>query len=205
MKVKFLLALALFLVALASLADLSNIHSVIKIPIRTATLLIMLSPIYFVMYKETSIKKILFAKKFQIKEFKETLMISVIFIAIATIIRYFTTTSGEIITFGNSLHYKEYLPLYLSFGYLVESFLQDMIFILIYKGLSTFVTTPKKSFLLVVLVFGAAHLFFSIWVALFTMAGAILFLTLYLRYQNIFAVTTIHYLVGVAAIAFGWT
>jgi hypothetical protein len=204
MRVRFLIALTLFFISLGLLADLSSIHSVVKIPIRIATLIIMLLPIYLVMYKQTDIKEILFGKKFQIKELKQTLLISFIFISIATMIRYFTYTQ-EFISFGNSLHYKEYLPLYLSVGYLVESFLQDVIFILIYRGLSTFVTTPLKSFLGVVIVFGAAHLYFSIWVALLTMIGAVLFLTLYLRFKNVFAVTTIHYLVGLASIAFGWT
>lgn len=205
MKIKFLIALAFFSIALGFLADLSSIESVIKIPIRILTLLIMLSPIYFVMYKQTDIREILFAKKFQIKEFKQTIIISAIFIAISIVIRYFTSPQEDLITFSNSLHYKEYLPLYLSLGYLVESFLQDVIFILIYKGLSSFVTSPKKSFFIVIFVFGLAHLYFSIWVALLTMAGATLFLTLYLRFKNIFAVTTIHYLVGVISIAFGWT
>jgi len=204
MKYKFLTALFLFAVALTLLSDLSYVHSVIKIPIRIATLLIMLAPIYFVMKKEVSFKEILFQQQFTRKTFYEVAIISLGLIVFASIIRFFSY-DNSFITFGNSLHYKEYLPLYVTFGYFVEVLLQDTIFILIYVGLSKFVTTQQKSFWSVAIVFGFAHIYFGFFTALLTFLTAIVFLLIYQRYQNLLALGFIHYSAGVASIAFGWT
>jgi len=205
LKSQFLTALALLIIALALFSNLSSIHSVIKIPIRIATLLIMLTPIYIVMYKNTpSIKAILFQKSFTVRMFFQTLFIAFMMGLFASLIHYFTYT-GEYINFAHSLHYKEYLPFYLTFGYFIEAFLQDVILVLIYEGLILFVTDEKKSFLLVIVSFGLAHLFFGIFTAMLTFLTAIIFLLIYKKLRNVLALSFVHYLVGVVSIAFGWT
>jgi len=205
LRLQFLTAVSFFLVALALFSNLSSIHSVIKIPIRTATLLIMLAPIYIVMYKNTpSIKAILFQKAFSIKMFFQTISIAFIMSLFASLIHYFTYT-GEYINFAHSLHYKEYLPLYLTFGYFIEAFLQDIIIVLIYEGLILFVTDEKKSFLVVIVSFGLAHLFFGVFTAIVTFLTAIIFLLIYKKLRNVLALSFVHYLVGIISIAFGWT
>ena len=205
MKSQFLIALALLIIAVALFSNLSSVHSVIKIPIRIATLLIMLTPIYIVMYKNTSsIKAILFQKSFSIKMFFQTVFIALAMSLFASIIHYFTYT-GEYINFIHSLHYEEYLPLYLTFGYFIEAFLQDVIIVLIYEGLILFITDEKKSFLLVIVSFGLAHLFFGVFTAMITFFTAIIFLLIYKKLRNVLALSFVHYFVGIISTAFGWT
>jgi len=205
LRLQFLTALSFFLVALTLFSNLSSVYSVIKIPIRIATLLIMLLPIYIVMYKNTpSIKAILFQKPFTIKMFFQAIFIAFLMSLLASLIHYFTYT-GEFITFAHSLHYQEYLPLYLTFGYFIEAFLQAVILVLIYEGLILFVMDEKKSFILVILSFGLAHFYFGIFITIITFFTAFLFLTIYKKFRNVLALSFVHYLVGIVSTAFGWT
>ena len=204
MKIKFLLAMLLSFIFSVFFLDLSNVHSVIKIPVRALSLIAMIIPIYFTTGKYKDIKKILFKKKLDGNKVVKLLSVLVVLIIFAVLIR-FITYKGNFLSFSKSLHYGKYLWMYLTFGYLLHAFLQEVLLLLLYHGMITFIISNKNTALIVVtLMFGVSHFYLGIFTVIITFTAGVVFLLIYRKFENIFALTIAHYLLGIVAIAFGW-
>jgi hypothetical protein len=182
--------------------DLSQVHTLIKIPLRALSIIIMILPIWVVIRKDLNIQTILFKQKLNKKKFIK--LFFVILISFIFLVR-FITYRQEFFSFSKSLHYDNYLWIYLSFGYLSQVFLQDILLILLYNGMITFVSGEKRSIFIITLLFGFAHFSLSIFAAVITFLIGVIFLLVYKKFENIFALNIIHYPLGIISIAFGWT
>ncbi len=204
MKIKFLSAISVSFIFSLFLLDLSNVHSVIKIPIRALSLLVMIFPIYVTIRKKMDIKNTLFKKKLDKGKIIKLLSVIILLIFFAILIR-FITYKGEFLSFSKSLHYGKYLWVYLTFGYLLHAFLQEVLLLLLYQGMTNFIIPNKNTTLIIVtLIFGLSHFYLGIFTVIMTFTAGIVFILIYRKFENIFALTIAHYLLGIVAIAFGW-
>ena len=203
MRLEFVVACMVSIVFTLIFSDLSQVYTLVKIPIRIISLSIMILPIYLFVVKYRDIKKAIFKESIDKKKIFKLMQIVSVFIFVMFAIRFFTYTS-DIFTFAKSLHYGDYLIVYLTIGYMSHVFLQDFLIVLFYEGLDIVEYKNKNYIFLISFFFGLSHLFMGIFNASLTFLGAVIFLFTYKKFGNILIPNILHYILGIIAISFGW-
>ncbi len=203
MRLEFVVACVVSIIFIFTFSDLSQVYTLIKIPIRMVTLMIMILPIYLFVIKYRNVKKAIFKGSIDRDKIFQIMQIVSIFIVVMFTIRFFTY-EGDFFTFGKSLHYGDYLIVYLTIGYISHVFLQDFLIILFYEGLDIVGYKSKNDIFIISFFFGSSHFFMGAFNVSLMFLGGVIFLWTYRKFGNILIPNILHYTLGILAISFGW-